>query len=98
MQEKGNFLFIYLFITHYCNHFSRRMNCVGIINSVYGKRKHQVPVVHKYLTIDPNSSYEWGVYLSLPAIYDKKCDGRGRHPAVDGGLACLPCLMMRKKN
>ena len=58
------------------------------MNSVHGKRKHQVPIVHEHLAIDPNSSHEWGVCLSLPARHEKRCDGKGECPAIDGGLAC----------
>ena len=73
--------------------FSNSKNCVGIINSVHGKKKYQLLIVHKYVQVDPNSTYVWGYYLSLPAIYEKKCDGKGKYNAVDGGLACYSCLM-----
>ena len=69
-----------------------------IINSVHGKRKYQVPIVHKYLVVDPNSSHAWGNYLSLPALCEKKCDGKGKYNAVDGGLAYYFCYMLRKKS
>ena len=71
---------------------------MGIINSVHGKKKYQLPIVHKYVQVDPNSTYAWGYYLSLPAMCEKKCDGKGKYNAVDGSLACYSCLISRKKN
>ena len=63
-----------------------------------GKKKYQVPAVHECLVIDPNSLHEWGIYHSLPALCEKRCEGKGKHNAIDGGLACYSCHTMRRKN
>ena len=78
--------------------FSNSKNCVGATNSVRGVKKHQLPIVHEHVQVDPNSTCAWGHCLSLPATHEKKCDGKGKCNAVDGGLACYSCLMSRKKN
>ena len=65
---------------------------------MYGKRKEHVPVAHKYVLVDPKSSYVWGTFQSLPALYEKQCDGKGQYKATDGGLACHHCWLSRKRN
>ena len=50
-----------------------------MINAVHDKRKHQVHVAHKHLLVDLKNILEWGTYLSLPASYEKKCNGKGKH-------------------
>ena len=54
--------------------------------------------MHKYILVDPKSTYVWGTFLSLPALYERKCEGKGKYKAIDGGLACYYCWMSRKKS
>ena len=77
-----------LIIKFFFNNFSSRSNCAGKMNSVHGKRKHQISIVHKYALVDPNSTCEWENYLSFPAPCEKECNRKDAYNAVDSGLAC----------
>ena len=41
---------------------SKGRKCVGIINSIYGSKRKFVPLVHKYIKIQPTNSYEFGYF------------------------------------
>ncbi len=66
--------------------------CVGAFNSVNGKKKNNVALVHLYVLIDQTKSkYQWGLYFARPAIVSKQCTGIGVLKAIDGGIACNAC-------
>ena len=71
--------------------------CVGVVNSVSGSKKKMVANVHKYIKCSLNSSYQFGIFSNLPAIYSKGCTNIGTYKAIDGGLCCKSCLLLRRK-
>ena len=88
----------FLILNSLFNIHSNQRNCVGMINSICGEKKHQVTAVHKHVKVDSNSSCRWGTYLSMPALCEKEFDGKGKCNAVDSSLACYQCCMSRRKN
>ena len=44
------------------------------------------------------SKFIWGTYLGLPDLCAVKCDKKGKHRAIDGGLACYNCWTAKKRN
>jgi hypothetical protein len=68
--------------------------CAGAFNSVDGKKKNDILLVHKYVVIC-NQKFKWGMYNYIPAIMSMGCTGIGNLDAIDGGLACKQCIDLR---
>ena len=62
------------------------------------KKKDQIKLVNKCLIVDSKSSYVWVTHMGLPALHAKNCEGKGKHRAIDGGLACYNFWSARKKS
>ena len=61
------------------------------MNNTRGKKKKQVKLANKYLVAHLSNSYEWETHVGLSALHQKDCNGKGKHKAFDGSLACYLC-------
>ena len=76
----------------------RKTTCIGIQNSMHGKKKDKVKLANKHVKIDLKSSHVWGACMGLPAVCDQSCEEQGVHREIDGGLSCCECWSNRKSS
>ena len=62
-----------------------------------GKKRNQAQEVRLHHGCDPSSSHTWDFFQGLPALFSASCDGHGTLKAIDGGLSCLNCILLRRK-
>ena len=63
---------------------------------MYGAKKMQVALVHRFVRPPGDAKFKWGLFNAMPALKALDCREEGVETALDRGLTCDRCSKMRK--